>query len=87
MIARGKTVPEDTLNVACVTAVRKTWNDQQCIIIMNIDDDEAGATVDLSSYTDWKLAASLSVSEQTVSQEGSSLKLPAYGIAILVPNN
>ena len=87
VIARGKTVPEDTLNVACVTAVRKTWNDQQCIIIMNIDDDEAGATVDLSSYTDWKLAASLSVSEQTVSQEGSSLKLPAYGIAILVPNN
>ena len=87
VIARGNSVPEDTLNVACVAAVRKTWNDQQCIIIMNIDDDEAGAIVDLSSYTDWKLVASLSVSEQTVSQEGNSLKLPAYGIAILVPNN
>ena len=87
VIARGKSVPEDTLNVACVAAVRKTWNDQQCIIIMNIDDDEGGAIVDLSSYTDWKLVASLSVSEETVSQEGNSLKLPAYGIAILVPNN
>ena len=54
---------------------------------MNIDDDEAGATVDLSSYADWKLVASLSVSEQTVSREGNSLKLPAYGIAILVNNN
>ena len=87
VIARGNSVPEDTLNVACVAAVRKTWNDQQCIIIMNIDDDEGGAIVDLSSYTDWKLVASLSVSEETVSQEGNSLKLPAYGIAILVPNN
>lgn len=87
VISHGKVTVEEALNKDCVSAMRKTWNDQQCIILMNIDDDEAGTTVDLSAYSDWKMVAGLSANGEAVSVDGSSLKMPAYGIAILIPNN
>ncbi|MBQ7416373.1 MAG: alpha-amylase [Oscillospiraceae bacterium] len=87
VISHGVTTVEQNLNVGCVSAVRKTWNDQQCIILMNIDDDEAGVAVDLSAYTDWKVVATLSANGEAVAQEGTNLNMPAYGIAVLVPNN
>ena len=49
---------------------------------MNIDAN--AAQVDLSAYADWTLAASLSVDENTVVMDGSTLNLPAYGIALLL---
>ena len=87
MIARGKNTAETALNVGCVSAVRKTWNDQACIILMNIDDDAAGAQVDLSAYSDWSLVATLSANGEKVEMDGTTLKMPAYGIAILTPSN
>lgn len=87
MIARGKNTAETALNVGCVSAVRKTWNDQECIILMNIDDDAAGAQVDLSAYSDWSLVATLSANGEKVEMDGTTLKMPAYGIAILTPSN
>ena len=87
VIARGVTTAESNLNVGCISAMRKTWNDQQCIILMNIDDDEAGAQVDLSAYADWKLVATLSATGASVTLDGTTLNMPAYGIAVLVPNN
>ena len=59
----------------------------QQVILMNIDDEPAGTTVDLSAYADWKLAASLSATGEPVEMDGTNLKMPAYGIAVLVPNN
>ena len=87
VISHGVPTAETALNVGCVSAVRKTWNDQQCIILMNIDDDEAGAQVDLSAYADWKVVATLSANGKSVEQSGTTLNMPAYGIAVLVPNN
>jgi len=81
VIARGKTTEEKTLNVGCVSAFRKTWNDQSCIVLMNIAPD--AAAVDLSAYEGWTMAASLSVSEEAVAMQGTSLNLPAYGVAVL----
>ena len=86
VISHGKVTVEEALNVDCISGMRKTWNDQECIIIMNIDDDEAGATVDLSAYADWKMVAGLSANGEPVSMDGNNLNLPAYGIAVLVPN-
>lgn len=86
VISHGATTEEAALDDNCISAMRKTWNDEQCIILMNINADEAGAQVDLSAYTDWKLVASLSANGEPVTQDGNTLKLPAYGIAILVPN-
>lgn len=82
VISHGVTTVETALNVGCVSAQRKTWNDQSCIILMNIDAN--AAQVDLSAYADWTLAASLSVDENTVVMDGSTLNLPAYGIALLL---
>lgn len=87
VISHGVITAETALNVGCVSAIRKTWNDQKCIILMNIDDDEAGATVDLTAYADWKMVASLSPNGQSVAMDGTTLTMPAYGIAILIPNN
>ena len=83
VISHGRTTAEDALNIGCVSAQRKTWGEESCIILMNIQD--APAQVDLTAYSDWTLAASLEVSEETVTLDGATLNLPAYGIAVLIP--
>ena len=81
VISHGGTTAEAALNVGCVSAFRKTWGEEECIILMNID--EAAASVDLTAYEGWTLATSLSVNEETVAMDGSTLNLPAYGVAVL----
>lgn len=82
-IARGIPTAETALNTGCVSAYRKTWNEESCIVLMNIDGNDA--SVDLSAYEDWTLAASLSADGGKIAVKGSTLKLPAWGTAILVP--
>ena len=82
-IARGNTTCETDLNVDCISAFRKTWGDEQVIILMNIDAD--AAQVDLSGYADWTLAASLSADGNAVVLSGTTLDMPAYGVAVLIP--
>lgn len=84
VISHGTVTVEDALNVNCISAQRKTWDDQQCIILMNIN--SAAAQVDLSAYADWSLAASLSADGNAISMNGYTLDLPAFGIAVLIPN-
>ena len=84
-ISHGRTTCETALNVGCVSAFRKTWNDQQVIILMNIAPDAAQA--DLSAYADWTLAASLSADGNEIVLNGSTLELPAFGTAVLIPNS
>lgn len=81
VIARGVPSVEEYLNVGCVSAVKKTWNDQQIIILMNVDTVEA--KVDLSDYTDWELVAGLSADGNPIFMDGTELNLAAFGIAIL----
>ena len=84
VISHGRTTVEEALNVNCVSAQRKTWNDEQCIILMNIN--TVAAQVDLSAYADWTVAATLSADANEVVLNGTVLDLPAFGIAILIPN-
>lgn len=84
-IARGDTTCETGLNVGCISAFRKTWENEQCIILMNID--TADAQVDLTDYSDWSLAASLSTDGNPVTMNGTTLEMPAFGVAVLVPTN
>ena len=81
-MARGRTTEEVPLNVGCVSAFRKTADCGSCIVIMNIS-PEAGQA-DLADYENWTVAATLSVNEESVSQEGTTLVLPAFGVAVLV---
>ena len=85
VISHGATTAETALNVGCVSAQRKTWGEESCIILMNIS--EEGVEVDLSAYSDWTLAASLSANGEEILLEGSTLTIPAFGIAILIPVN
>lgn len=82
-IPRGIPTVEEALNVGCVSACRKTWGEEQCILLMNID--EVPAQVDLSAYEDWEVSASLSADTNEITREGSTLHLPAYGVAVLIP--
>ena len=83
-IARGIPTAETALNTGCVSAYRKTWGDDSCIILMNISAEDA--QVDLSGYADWTMAASLSANGDKIKWKGESLKLPAWGVAVLTPN-
>ena len=71
--------------MGCVSAFRKTWNEEQAIVLMNID--TVAATVDLSAYADWTVAATLSADGSEIVQNGTTLELPAFGTAVLIPNS
>ncbi len=83
VISHGRVTAEAALNKGCISAQRKTWEQEQCIILMNISDD--AAQVDLSAYADWSVTATLSVGEEEPERNGSVLNLPGYGVAILRP--
>ena len=82
-IARGATTAETALNVGCVSAYRKTCDLGSCIVLMNISPEASQA--DLSAYGDWTLAATLSADGNPITLDGSTLNLPAYGTAVLIP--
>lgn len=83
-LSHGRTTVETALNAGCVSAFRKTWNDQAVIVLMNID--TVAASVDLSAYADWTLAASLSADGSEIVLSDTTLELPAFGTAVLIPN-
>lgn len=82
-ISHGRTTLEEGLNRDCVSAFRKTWGEDMCIVLMNISPEEGRAA--LGGYEDWALAASLSADGNPVTVEGESLTLPAYAAAVLIP--
>ena len=79
-LANGIPQPEETLNQGCISAVRKSWQGKDCILLMNIDDQPA--SVDLTAYGDWSLWAALAAGEEPVKLEDHTLALPPYGLAI-----
>ena len=83
VIARGTTTAETELNVNCISAQRKTWGEEECLILMNINTE--AAQVDLSAYEDWTLAASLSADGGEITLDAGTLNLPPFGTAVLVP--
>ena len=85
VISHGDPTAETALNIGCISAVRKTWNDKECIILMNINDE--ADTCDLSEYADWKVAATLSANGESIELDGTTLNMAAYGIAVLIPGN
>ncbi len=82
-ISHGRVTAEAGLNMGCISAQRKTWGDEECIILMNIS-PEAGSA-DLSAYADWTVAAAVSADGAEITQDGSTLNLPPYGLAVLLP--
>ena len=83
VISHGAVTAETELNSGCVVAIRKTWGEESCIILMNIDPE--AAQVDLSGYEAWTLAAVLSADGGEITREGDALKLSPFGVAILLP--
>lgn len=84
VISHGVPTVEAALNTGCISAHRKTWEDQECIIIMNIASQ--AAQVDLSAYADWSMVAGVSADGEPITMEGTTLNISACGIAILLPN-
>lgn len=82
VISHGSVTAETALNQGCISAQRKTWNEESCIILMNVSQEKQ--QVDLSSYADWKLAAVLSADGQPITMDGGVLTMAAYGTAVLI---
>ncbi len=83
VISHGKTTAEVPLNTGCVSAFRKTWGEETCIVLMNISEETA--QVDLSGYADWSMAAKLSANGGEIACTGTELTLAPWGTAILIP--
>ena len=81
VISHGIPTAETALNVGCVSATRKTWGEESCIILMNIS--TAQKQCDLSDYSDFTLVGSLTVDETPITQSGTQLTLPPYAVAVL----
>ena len=81
VIAQGIPTAETALNGNCVSATRKTWGEESCIILMNISTAEK--VCDLTGYEAYTLAGTLTVDETPVTQEGSELTLPPFAVAVL----
>ena len=82
-ISHGRAAAEAALNTGCVSAFRKTWGEESCIVLLNISPETSRA--DLSGYGDWTLAATLSAEGSPVALEGTTLVLPPYAAAVLLP--
>lgn len=82
-ISHGKTTCEAELNQGCVTAFRKDWDGEQCLVLMNISQESS--TVDLESYDGWIVGASLTVDETPVDVGQGSLTMPGYAVVVLLP--
>ena len=82
-ISHGRTTAETALNKGCVSAFRKNWNGEECVVLMNISGETA--SVDLTDYASWSMAAQLCTDAEKCAMEDSSLQMPAYGVAILIP--
>ena len=85
VLSHGIPTVEEPLNQGCVSAHRKTWEEQSCIVLMNIDENPA--SVDLSDYRDWNLTAALVTGDIPVELEGESLHLPGWAVAVLTPKS
>jgi hypothetical protein len=84
VISHGRTTAELPLNQGCVSAQRKTYGEETCIILMNISPDSSVA--DLSAYRDWNLSVSLTVDGERPKEKGTDLHLPPWSVVILTPN-
>ncbi len=83
VISHGKPTAEVPLNTGCVSAFRKTWGNEMCIVLMNIS--EEAARVELNGYADWTMAAKLSADGGEITMNGTELTLAPWGIAVLIP--
>ena len=83
VISHGRVTAEESLNVNCISAQRKIWGEEQCIILMNLNAETA--QVDLSGYGQWILAATLSADGGAIGMNGDQLELAPWGIAVLIP--
>ena len=81
VISHGIPTAETALNVNCVSATRKTWGEESCLILMNISTEEKQC--DLTGYEVFTLAGTLTVDERGVTQTGNQLILPPYAVAVL----
>lgn len=83
-LSHGIPTVEEKLNKGCVSAVRKTYEDEQCIVLMNIDPQDA--QVDLGDYRDWELSGFLTTSSVKPDRKEDVLFLPAWGVAVFTKN-
>ncbi len=83
-IARGEVeyFPDGQNNYICV--LRKTWNEESVVIVMNLDSFDQTVTLDLQELGISKLAGDLLMdTEQLIEFDGEgTVKMPPYSIAI-----
>ena len=80
VISHGHTACEKSLNKGCISAIKKTYGNEEYVILMNISDKSSA--VEMKTFSSFQLKESLCVSSDEAGYDGKTLTLPAYGVAI-----
>lgn len=81
-IARGL-VEAIELNDGDVCAIKKTYNGETIYLLFNLKAEATTVKMSKATYNYEKLVGSLEIDENKVTMEGETVKLPAYGVAVI----
>ena len=66
-----------------VCAIKKTYNGETIYLLFNLKDEATTVTLSKDKHSYEKLVDSLEIDENKVTMEGETVKLPAYGVAVI----
>jgi glycosidase len=81
-IARGEIEGLTEVTDTAVAAMKKTYGEESCIILMNASAEEKTVTLSKSNGYE-EIVGQLTVNEVNPVLEGENITLPAYGVVIL----
>ncbi len=66
-----------------VCAIKKTYNNETIYLLFNLKDEATEVTLSKDKYKYEGLVDALEIDENKVTMEGETVKLPAYGVAVI----
>lgn len=84
VLSHGVSVLEEALSDENVCVLRRTWDEQQALLVFNISDQPQ--SVDLSALGSVSLDGALVTTAESPALEESVLALPMYSVALLTPS-
>ena len=66
-----------------VCAIKKTYNGETIYLLFNLKEEATTVTLSKDKHSYNGLVGALEIDENKVTMEGETVKLPAYGVAVI----